>query len=81
MSCHGLMRINACTPCHLSHVVQQSVHHEPVYFNLQFMTGILKCVPGEVHLGYVMTHGVVHCTYILHVVMPDGHMFLPLIGR
>ena len=47
---------------------QQSVCHGLAGFNLQFLTGTLKCVPGEFHLGYVMTSCLVHCTYILPVV-------------
>ena len=44
-----------CTTGHLCHVGLQSVCHGLAGFNLQFSTGILKCVPGEFHLGYVMT--------------------------
>ena len=44
---------------------------------LHFLTVIVKYVPGEVHLGYVMSSCVVFCTCILPVVISGGHMFLP----
>ena len=43
---------------------------------LHFLTVIVKRVPGEVHLGFVMTICVVLCTCILPVVISGGHMFL-----
>ena len=67
---HGLMRFNASIvgPGYLCCEGQQSVHHGLAGFNLHFLTGILKCVPDEFHLGYVMTSCLVHCTFILSVV-------------
>ena len=41
-----------------------------------FLTVIVRFVPGEVHLGYVMTGCVVLCTCILPVVISGGHRFL-----
>ena len=67
---HGLVRFNASIvgPGYVSCEGQQSVCHGLEGFNLQFLTGTPKCVPGEFHLGYVMTSCLVHCTYILPVV-------------
>ena len=48
---------------------------------LHFLTVIVKCVPGEVHLGFVITSCVVLCTCILPVVISGGHMFLPVCGK
>ena len=45
-------------------------------FNVHFLTVIVRFVPGEVHLGYVMTGCVVLCTCILPVVISGGHIFL-----
>ena len=64
---HGLMRFNASVvgPGYVCREGQQSVCHGLAGFNLQFLTGTLKGVPGEFHLGYVMTSCLIHCTYIL----------------
>ena len=74
-SCHvglqsvlnGLVRFDASVvgPGYVCREGQQSVCHGLAGFNLQFLTGTLKCVPGEFHLGYVMTSCLIHCTYIL----------------
>ena len=43
---------------------------------LHFLTVIVKCVPGEVHLGYVNTsYGTLHFHFACG--MSGGHMFLP----
>ena len=41
-----------------------------------FLTVIVKCVPGEVHLGYVMTsYGTLYFHFACGI--SGGHMFLP----
>ena len=59
---HGLVRFNASVvgPGYVCREGQQSVCHGLAGFNLQFLTGTLKCVPGEFHLGYVMTSCLIH---------------------
>ena len=42
---------------------------------LHFLTVIVKCVPGEVHLGYVMTsYGTLYFHFACGI--SGGHMFL-----
>ena len=66
---HGLVRFNALIVGRKGQREgQQSVCHGLAGFNLQFLTGTLKCVPGEFHLGFGMTSCLVHRTYILPVV-------------
>ena len=67
---HGLVRFNASVvgPGYVCREGQQSVCHGLAGFNLHFLTGTLKCVPGEFHLGYVMTSCLKNCTYILPTV-------------
>ena len=59
---HGFVRFNASIvgPGYVCREGQQSVCHGLEGFNLQFLTGTLKCVPGEFHLGYVMTSCLIH---------------------
>ena len=61
---------------YMCHTVQQSVCHGLVCSTLNFLTVIVKCVLGEVHLGYVMTSCVLLCTCILLVITSGGLMFL-----
>ena len=51
--CLGLVRFNTSIvgPGYVCRERQQSVCHGLAGFNLQFLTGILKCVPGEFYLG------------------------------
>ena len=47
-----------------------------ICFQRPFLDSYCQVVPGEVHLGYVMTGCVVLCTCFLPVVISGGHMFL-----
>ena len=52
---HGLVLFNASIvgPGEVCRAGQLSVCHGFAGFNLHFLTGILKWVPGEFHLGYL----------------------------
>ena len=74
---HGHVRFNASVvgPGYVCREGQQSVCHGLAGFNLQFLTGTLKCVPGEFHLGYDQLLNTLYL-YFAYVIS-DGQMSLP----
>ena len=64
-----------CMPCRSTKCPSWTCAFQRFIFFF-FLTVIVKCVPGEVHLGYVMTsYGTLYFHFACGI--SGGHMFLP----